>query len=807
MDILSPQSGEESSGLKTQTVTFTDQVTPWVESIGSDPDKSFLAAHVPEISLGEFFERPVKIASFAWGSLQLYQNFNPWSLFFNNPRVVNRICNFNLLHTKLHVRFVVNGGAFYYGRALASYIPLPSFDQFTSLTAFETTNLVGLSQKMHIYLDPSTNQGGDLILPWFHYDNASSIPRGSYDELGSINLQSIVPLQNANGATDVVTISVFAWAEDLTMSIPTIAEPSTLVPQSGDEYGTGPISRPALALAAMAGKLSKVPYVAPYALASQMVAGGVGSLAQLFGYSRPAIISDAIYMKRESVGRMANTNIADSIVKLTYDVKQEVSIDSRTVGLDGSDEMALSKLLEHESYLTQFPWYSINIPEAMLFNVAVTPLLFNRGVLSSTTIHPTMMCAAALPFQFWRGSITFRFQIVACSFHKGRIRIVWEPNSAGDLSEYNVNYNHIVDLGCDRDFSVTVGMGTIQPFLNCSTTRLSTGALPFSSSVGIGPEFGAENGRLAVYVVNELTTPSSNPADIAIMVSVFAEDDFELSSTQSNISNINYFPQSGAIEEAAGASPVNLSIPVLFGKKITASDGAISVMHGDPIVSIRNVLKRYCNHSIMAPPAATTGALSVEFEACAFPSYRGRAPGAVDLTSTSAPTNFVKTTLLSYFTPMFAGYKGGIRQRLVHVGPTIVRGSATITRKADDAETTTVMVLAPHSATSAAKRLNSMSRPDTVSGASIVTTVDGTIAEAEVPYISNRRFVPGRWANKTVANVDIPSQGFVYTSQMSIVPTSIAFVERYVAAGDDFSLFWLQSAPTFVFEPNYPLAL
>jgi hypothetical protein len=43
-----------------------------------------------------------------------------------------------------------------------------------------------------------------------------------------LNLRSINTLKNANGATDPINISVFAWASDVELSVPTAADPSTL---------------------------------------------------------------------------------------------------------------------------------------------------------------------------------------------------------------------------------------------------------------------------------------------------------------------------------------------------------------------------------------------------------------------------------------------------------------------------------------------------------------------------------------------------------------------------------------------------
>jgi hypothetical protein len=114
---------------------------------------------------------------------------------------------------------------------------------------------------------------------------------------------------------------------------------------SGDEYGKGIISAPASAIAKAAGMLEAIPMIAPYARATEMVATKVGQIAALFGYSRPAVISDIVLQKPSPTGNLANVDAADAVNRLTLDSKQELTIDSRTVGLDGSDQMTIDSIV------------------------------------------------------------------------------------------------------------------------------------------------------------------------------------------------------------------------------------------------------------------------------------------------------------------------------------------------------------------------------------------------------------------------------------------------------------------------------
>lgn len=100
--------------MKTQTVTFNDLNPSYTYSVDSSPDATYATADMSDVSLQEFFARPVRIRQFDWGTgTTLTQTFEPWADFFNNKRVINRINNYSMMRAKLHVKFVINGNGFH----------------------------------------------------------------------------------------------------------------------------------------------------------------------------------------------------------------------------------------------------------------------------------------------------------------------------------------------------------------------------------------------------------------------------------------------------------------------------------------------------------------------------------------------------------------------------------------------------------------------------------------------------------------------------------------------------------------------
>jgi hypothetical protein len=187
----------------------------------------------------------------------------------------------------------------------------------------------------------------------------------------------------------------------------------------------------------------------------------------MFGYSRPPEIGGVTPVKTVAASAFATTDQTDTVLKLTLDSKAETTIDARTVGLSSDDHMGIYDIAQKESFLTQFNWvtYEVgDVPGTILFTSNVTPSLSNN-TSAGQQINMTPMAMMSQMFTYWHGSITYRFQIVASNFHKGRLRIQYDPNEHTSVDE-NKQYTEIVDIAETRDFEITVGWGQNVPFLD-----------------------------------------------------------------------------------------------------------------------------------------------------------------------------------------------------------------------------------------------------------------------------------------------------------------------------------------------------
>jgi hypothetical protein len=224
----------ENKHVSSEIVTFDDIVSQNAYDISSDLDPTFSMQDSNDDNLANFFARPIKVyQTDIEVNTALKVSFNPWTAFFSNPRVINRISNFNLLRCNLCLRFLINGNSFYYGRFIASYLPLSAEDELAVQNVANRfiDHVTLASQRPHVYLDPTTSQGGEMVLPFFFYNSNISIPYSEWALMGEIFIDTIANLQHANAGVASVKLSVFAYATDVKLSIPTSVEPGGLVPQ------------------------------------------------------------------------------------------------------------------------------------------------------------------------------------------------------------------------------------------------------------------------------------------------------------------------------------------------------------------------------------------------------------------------------------------------------------------------------------------------------------------------------------------------------------------------------------------------
>lgn len=516
-------------------------------------DQSFDLGYTPDFELQDWFKRPVKILTQNWsegGSLAV--DFDPWSLYFANAEVYAKLKGFSRLQATLHVKLTINASPYQYGLGVMSYYPL-NYSTFTQsatsaddrfsgahtdpnlsgpTTGTEIGNLMVKTCRPHGYFYPQFSRGCEMVLPFCYYKNWMNLDTALKEmkQMGRLNLYSPRNLLTAGtAATKPITITVYAWCESIKLSGPSY----TL---QGDEYEDRPVSTACSLASQAANKLAIVPRVGPYAMATSSMFNALGTMARWFGYTNPPVIADVHASRINYMPSFASPEICVQNDKLSLDPKNEVTIDSRTVGLDGVDHMAITHIVGRDVAFGIFDWSATADPTTPLFVCHVDPMLYTsrsyngaKTTLAAKSIQMTPSCQMGTLFDFWTGSITYSFTSLASQFHRGRLLVSYDPD--GFQSSYTAaaytgprTITKIWDLAECPEFKFEV------PFM-APTAYLKTGGMRQLCASGsqevyyknptLPTDFkykdGNMNGTIVISVLNALTS-SSPSANIYIVV-------------------------------------------------------------------------------------------------------------------------------------------------------------------------------------------------------------------------------------------------------------------------------------------------
>jgi len=518
--LIQESSSSETISTEEINVAFDDNISGEAMDLPQSvrTDSTYVSNNA---ELNKFLRRPVEIYSYNWALGGVTDtSFQPWYEYMNHTSIKKKLDNYYLFKGNLKVKFVINATPFYYGAMMVSYVPLTQFSNPVIATAGQPN--ISYSQLPRVYLYPSVSQGASMLLPFVYHKKWLDLTVAfDVQSMGTLHFRVLDSLKSASASTTPITIKVYAWLEDVQVSAPTVK----FALQSGktDEYGQGIISKPASAIARAAGQLSSAPFIGPYATATQIAAGAVSSIAQLFGFTNVPVIDDVHSFKPEPFPAMASTDIGTSISKLALDSKNELTIDPRVCGCDFGDELLVANLVSRESYLTAFDWLTSSAPDTLVFNIGISPM--QMGVTTATNqtiVNGTPMWMVSRLFDYWKGDIEVRFKIICSQYHRGRLRFSWDPRGdiANTVDSTTEVYTKIVDIAESTDITIRVPYMAATDYLE--TTRLLTGRI--SSSPLTKQTW--ENGILTVRVLTELSAPITT-ADIKVLVFVRGCDNLE----------------------------------------------------------------------------------------------------------------------------------------------------------------------------------------------------------------------------------------------------------------------------------------
>lgn len=809
-----------------QTVTFLDETSGL--SVGTPAPDDHLAQSDAQAGAGlaEFMARPVRIATFTWNESDAVgtalSTISPWQLFFNDARIKFKMNNFGFVRCNLKVKVLVNASPFYYGAMRMNYQPLPNFTPSTIINDAATRYLIPYSQRPGLWVYPQHNQGGEMTLPFFYQKNwLRAQVSQDFADMGQLKFYNYTALASANGVTGTgVTVQVFAWAEDVTISGPSIG-----LAMQGDEYGQGVVSRPASAIATVASLLKGVPIIGKFMTATQMGATAVAGIAKLFGYTNVPVIADTMPMRPSPFPQFSSPEIGYPIEKLTLDAKNELAIDPSAIGLDGKDELAIDSIIQRESFVCTASWTTAQSVDTILFSSRVTPFVFDAdGTAAGSNMYFTPMAWVSNLFNQWRGDIIFRFRFVASPFHKGRVKISYDPQGYAGANILNTAdtsaavYTQIVDLGTDSDVEIRVPYQQALAWLRVNTS-FNTTNIPFSISAS--PTFAAidanDNGTISMRVVTTLTAPVAT-STVPVMVFVRAADNLEFSNPLAPGRTFTSFPLQGENVE-----PGATSITTGQGVAMLDSD-RYKVNFGECVRSLRPLLRRtHLSEVYMRSSGAMTGPIGLmsHFFGKIAPYYGYDPNGIHGAKGTVVPAsnfkfNFVNPMPYHWIAPAFIAQKGS---GMWHFNAdNVAPQSLSVTRTNQNALVALEQEFSSATGTYSANAAYYLSiLPQTSGGVAVTNQLTNGGLSVSCPNYTEYKFQSTAPGNTTAPTSTITSSaydGSAYDSFKLFVSTNDTTdqaslnvkIWKYWGVGTDFSLYFFLNCPTFIRLPSIPAA-
>lgn len=282
----------------------------------------------------------------------------------------------------------------------------------------------------------------------------------------------------------------------------------------------GPISSIAETVGTVANTLTGIPLIGNYMKPVAGISAIVGNIASMFGFSKPYNEMPPTKFKY----RMAeNMNTADG-VEITSNMAlyntNRVDVSKDLFGTT-VDEMAFNYITRIPHYIGQFSLTTTTPLNSKIYDVLLNPLeptmTFGDYSAGGTEIRTTSLGYVCSMFELWRGSLVFTFKAAKTVYHTTRLMIVWSNTEGATPDIYNqdMSYNYQVLWDITSSYEQTVVIPYVQSveWLNIHQTD---------------SYYKSNNGRLSIYVLNELCAASIASTQIDIGVEFSAGPDFSV---------------------------------------------------------------------------------------------------------------------------------------------------------------------------------------------------------------------------------------------------------------------------------------
>lgn len=401
-----------------------------------------------EPSIGDFLARPRYITRATWATTDVADyvviSKNVMFELCGLTPVANKLKGYRYLRGKLHVRLQMNGSPYHSGRLHASWLHLGGRTLYDSQENYDSMVLpIQYTATYGRVMDACSSEAYELELPFVHM-NGMAVTTGDdvYDSL-AIRVLNALKYDGTAGPTTSISVTMYAWMTEVELFVP--------VAQSE--------KRGVTASPAMISHVTR----AVRGYASTFARGLADAALTAAGLGAPAVDVGIQYTKDRSIPVLTSDGC-----RATGSVTGHTTVEDKLDQFSGValDEMSMEYVCNKEARYTVLSWAASDDP-SMLTYIPVNP-----GLLAYAAPDGFIFCTpvsyVATPFDYWRGDLVYRVEVVCNKFARGILRLRFKGSTSslpGFETETGDQHCVLIDLAAGNEGTMRVPYSSNYPWL------------------------------------------------------------------------------------------------------------------------------------------------------------------------------------------------------------------------------------------------------------------------------------------------------------------------------------------------------
>lgn len=588
-------------------VTFIEQ-TPAVEVDRSISPRDSENMMFGAWSIQRIFGKPQRLGTYAFETTAVMGDVIKS---FDLPQILSEVAvwrpimsAFTFMKYRPVFRIQINGNKFAAGRLIAYILP---YNTGSTYFPDATKNISGYTGFDHVFLDASSNDSAVITAPWvmpYEWLNITNygtrannrythVSNSSYftDKSHTFKLKVFNGLSVGTGAPTKIYVTVFLHLEDVELCIPQV---SSATSQGGTHsYITN--------------NVNNWEKVASQTLPTNITGDtfDLNASLKVSTMDKPAYTISPDHVVRRAVGYMSHAVNIEPLQRMCLYPGGTSTANPKDFGTT-YDEMDLSYLCGKYTYFFSSSINSSLAPGAIIEWAPITPFVPPGPTTGapayaertpqtwfppSSTAPLPLISYVSMPFNFWGGSLKYRFDFITNNFVTMKVfcAIIYgtacpETITAGIEPTSSLGYTFEIN-GDNKSFEVEVPYVADTPWKRVMSSQfIQTGASGVNQSYDDGFAYNSCIGQIALYVLNPLAVPAGLPTAYPFNVFIAGGKDFRLNFI--GRANTPWLPYSQGIDPNPGTDLSHL------GQGIMKTDlNCLS----ETYKSVKDILKRYCH--------------------------------------------------------------------------------------------------------------------------------------------------------------------------------------------------------------------